>query len=119
MIILTAEEKTKTERQAVDSMEKARKEALAIKRRKKDARKDEGATIDDMDPSEDNEADGGWLEDENIVEILSGSEEEEVEGEEEEEEAVNPNDSTDESLPRRNPQITTQRRRRQRDTDHL
>ena len=39
VIILTAEEKTKTERQAVDSMEKARKEALAIKRRKKDARK--------------------------------------------------------------------------------
>jgi len=58
-------------------------------------------TIDDMDPSEDNEADGDWLEDENIVEILSGSEEEEAEGEEEEEEAeaedaVNPNDFIDE-----------------------
>ena len=94
VIILTAEEKAKTEQQAVDYMEKARKEALAIKRReKKDSIKKEGATIDDMDPNEDDEADGDWLEEEDIVEILSGSEEEE---EEEEEEAVEPNDLIDE-----------------------
>jgi len=96
VIILTSEEKAKTEQQAVDYMEKARKEALAIKRReKKDALKKEGATIDDMDPNEDNEADGDWLEDEDIVEILSGSEEGEGEGEGEGEEAVNPNDFID------------------------
>ena len=93
VIILTAEEKAKTEQQAVDYMEKARKEALAVKRReKKDALKKEGATIDDMDPNEDNEEDGDWLEDEDIVEILSGSEEEE----EEEEEDVCLNDLIDE-----------------------
>jgi len=101
VIILTAEEKAKTEQQAVDYMEKARKEALAIKRReKKDGIKKEGATIDDMDPNEDDEADGDWLEEEDIVEILSGSEEEEEEEEEEEreeeEEAVEPNDLIDE-----------------------
>jgi len=37
-----------------------------------------------MDTNYDNEADGDWVEDEDIVEILSGSEEEEDEGEEEE-----------------------------------
>ncbi|PUU83182.1 MRC1-like domain-domain-containing protein [Tuber borchii] len=98
VIILTAEEKAKTEQQAVDYMEKARKEALAIKRReKKDGIKKEGATIDDMDPNEDDEADGDWLEEEDIVEILSGSEEEEEEEEgEEEEESAEPNDLIDE-----------------------
>ena len=97
MITQTAEEKSKTERQAVDYMEKALGEALAIKRReKKDDLGKEGATIDDMDTNYDNEADGDWLEDEDIVEILSGSEEEEDEGEEEEEETANPNDLIDE-----------------------
>ena len=97
VIILTAEEKAKTEQQAVDYMEKARKEALAVKRReKKDGIKKEGATIDDMDPNEDDEADGDWLEEEDIVEILSGSEEEEEEEEEGEEEAVEPSDLIDE-----------------------
>ncbi|KAG0130441.1 hypothetical protein HOY82DRAFT_562200 [Tuber indicum] len=98
VIILTAEEKAKTEQQAVDYMEKARKEALAIKRREKEEKKDgikkEGATIDDMDPNEDNEEDGDWLEDEDIVEILSGSEEDE--DEDENEGAVKPNDFSDE-----------------------
>ncbi|KAG0641221.1 hypothetical protein HOY80DRAFT_955655 [Tuber brumale] len=103
VIILTAEEKAKTEQQAVDYMEKARKEALAIKRREKGKKKDgikkEGATVDDMGPNEDNEEDGDWLEDEDIVEILSGSEEEEAGGDEDEDEdtgAVKPNGFFDE-----------------------
>ncbi|PWW76621.1 hypothetical protein C7212DRAFT_363542 [Tuber magnatum] len=87
VIILTAEEKAKTEQQAVDYMEKARKQALAIKRREREEEKDsvkkEGAAVGDMDSDEGNE-DGDWLEDEDIVEILSGSEEEGGGGEEDE-----------------------------------
>ena len=74
VIILTAEGKAKAERQVVDYMEKAGREPLAVGRReKKEALKKEGATIDDIDPNEVNEADGDWHQDEPIVEILCGS----------------------------------------------
>ncbi|RPA98586.1 hypothetical protein L873DRAFT_1790175 [Choiromyces venosus 120613-1] len=107
VIILTAEEKARTEQQAVDYMEKARKEALTIKRKEKreenkDGIEKEDATIDDIGVGQDDEEDGDWLEDDDIVEILSGSEEEEA-GEDEDaaekeggDGTVKPNDFSDE-----------------------
>ncbi|KAL7269153.1 hypothetical protein RUND412_008192 [Rhizina undulata] len=75
IIVPTAEEREKERKEIEDLVEKARQEALEIKRREKRAeQKKKGGKIGDV---EDDEEDEEWLEDEVLESEFSGSEEEE------------------------------------------
>lgn len=101
IIIPTAEEREKEKAEVEDLLEKARQEALKIKRaEKRQERLEKGLEADDDD---DNEEDEDWLdgdEEDPIIELLSGSDEEggdeeEMEDVEEGEEKSDVNDFSD------------------------
>ncbi|KAH0615260.1 uncharacterized protein H6S33_000896 [Morchella sextelata] len=99
IIVPTAEEREKEKAEVDDLLEKARQEALKIKRAEKRQEKlEKGLDVDDDDEEDEDWADGD--EEDPIIELLSGSEEEgddeeEMEDVEEGEEKPDVNDFSD------------------------
>lgn len=99
IIVLTAEERAKEEKQVEDMLEKARKEALAIRRGEKrnekaqkgEILKEENAIIESGDDEEEED----WLEEEDVVDISGSEDDEEIESEQEKGEGPEVNKSHD------------------------